>query len=450
MYNSIGINDIERKLDNEDKFSLRINNKSYNANSCDTLYTEAVFSSGKKKVEPLLPIIEKLKNELDERIDEQEKSEEEARKWKREYGGQRPTVKMFDPKKYWKNESWKDLEAKIGDIFGFRIVEVYPYVEKYSSIDKMFQSKIMNCSIYFFDRYPIEGLVSNDGFYDKTKSLTVDIRISLGVMKELTTEEILAVLLHEFGHGVDPALVDIRYTQTNILAKYITDRKNCINKHENKLLAKIKEKFGSRFEEKYKEKFAIVANYVMLATSEIKSSLFGPIENIFIGKDKAVEKKIEKIREMVRNDKSVFRRQEYSEAFADNFARMYGYGPQLMSGLHKMQLSNETYRNSRIKKEKARQAAIMQFTQALLKDVHKTDIHRVRALIKEYNDDINDPNTPPAVKKQLKEDLEELEKVLDQYLNNFSDFQNRVNRAINEELINSEKENSAENNDKKE
>lgn len=153
---------------------------------------------------------------------------------------------------------------------------------------------------------------------------------------------------------------------------------------------------------------------------------------------------------MVRNDKSVFRRQEYSEAFADNFARMYGYGPQLMSGLHKMQLSNETYRNSRIKKEKARQAAIMQFTQALLKDVHKTDIHRVRALIKEYNDDINDPNTPPAVKKQLKEDLEELEKVLDQYLNNFSDFQNRVNRAINEELINSEKENSAENNDKKE
>lgn len=94
--------------------------------------------------------------------------------------------------------------------------------------------------------------------------------------------------------------------------------------------------------------------------------------------------------------------------------------------------------NSRIKKEKARQDAIIYITQQMINDVHKTDIHRIRALLKEYDMDINDPNTPAAVKKQLQDDKAELEKVLDEYLNNFGEFQNRVNKVINDELIKKE------------
>ena len=54
----------------------------------------------------------------------------------------------------------------------------------------------MNAFVYHSDRYPIDGLVTDKGFYDKTHSLVMDIRISLGLVKELTAEEIVAVLLH--------------------------------------------------------------------------------------------------------------------------------------------------------------------------------------------------------------------------------------------------------------
>ena len=54
--------------------------------------------------------------------------------------------------------------------------------------------------------------------------------------------------------------------------------------------------------------------------------------------------------------------------------------------------------------------------------------------MREYKADINDPTTPKMVKKALQQDLDELDKVLDLYLNNFSDFQNKVNQMINEDI----------------
>jgi hypothetical protein len=69
-----------------------------------------------------------------------------------------------------------------------------------------------------------------------------------------------------------------------------------------------------------------------------------------------------------------------------------------------------------------------------LNDVHKTDIHRINSLIKEYKADINDPNTPKQVKKNLQEDLNELQKVLDLYLNDKDEFRRRVNNLIYESI----------------
>ena len=68
----------------------------------------------------------------------------------------------------------------------------------------------------------------------------MEIWISLGLIKNLTSDEILAVLLHEFGHSIDPALIDIKYTETNILSKYITDRKKSLNKDENRIINKFR------------------------------------------------------------------------------------------------------------------------------------------------------------------------------------------------------------------
>ena len=77
-----------------------------------------------------------------------------------------------------------------------------------------------------------------------------------------------------------------------------------------------------------------------------------------------------------------------------------------------------------------------------LKDVHKTDIHRCKSLIKEYQMDIDDPNTPAKVKEQLQTDLDELKKIMDSYFNSFSEFQNKVNKLIADSLNELEKSNN--------
>jgi len=160
----------------------------------------------------------------------------------------------------------------------------------------------------------------------------------------------------------------------------------------------------------------------------------GPIMDLFQTKEGSAKKKLKEIKEKLEKDKNRFNRQNYSEAFADNFARMYGYGAYLAKGLNKMTSEYDRELRSRFKKEKARQRAIYSITIGMLEDVHKTDIHRIRNLINEYKKDINDPSTPSITKKQLEEDLAELEKVLDQYLNHKDEFQKRVNNLINDEL----------------
>lgn len=383
----------------------------------DSYFTEAVFAGGKEKVKPLEETIQKIKDELDERIKDQDDS------IKAHNNDKGVKIKPFDPKSFWKNTLFKDFEDNLKEIFGFRNVEIHPYMERYSSKSKTFETCELNCAVYHTDRFPVEGLVTDNGFYDKSHSITMQIVISLGVLKNLTAEEVLAVLLHEFGHSIDPALTDIKYTETNILSKYITDRKGAINKNEKRAMNKLSE-IG-----------AIFGSYLIVLLIYLAIVFAGPIADLFQTKEGSMKKKLNRIKEKLKNDKERFSRQNYSEAFADNFARMYGYGHILMRGLKKISSDHlDRELKSRFKKEKARQRAIYEVTISMINDVHKTDIHRIRNLINEYKKDINDPDTPDVVKKQLQDDLKELEEVLDQYLNHKDEFQKRVNNLINDEL----------------
>ena len=338
---------------------------------------------------------------------------------KSERGGSRS--KKFDPEAFWRNKCFKELEDTIQKIFGFRAVRIQPFIESYNSKSDDFASKELNAYTYPSDRYPIDGLVTNDGFYDKTHSIFMDVYVSLGLIKALEPEEITAVLIHEFGHNIDPVLVDIEYMETNILTKYITDRDGALSKNEKKF--------------KSEHKFIAAGALILLVMlfSAIPNFISWVYEKI-VGREKIEKKKIEKIREMIRKEKDTFDRKNYSEAFADNFARMYGFGSYLMSALRKLNKALEKDINSIYKKERSRREAIMWITEDAIKDEHKTNIHRIHSLIKEYKEDLKDPNIPKKVKESLEGDLKELELVLDKYLNDFSRFQNKVNRAIMEEL----------------
>ena len=188
-------------------------------------YSEAVFYGGAEKLKPILDAFKAVKTELDRATGDHEASVKEISDWaktpKGEARGPAPKRRPFDPKAFWKHKVWKDLEDAVSKTFGVRVCEIQPYIEKYNSKDKEFETKELNAYVYPTNRFPIEALISEQGFYDKSHSLVIKMHISLGLIKALDPEEILAVMLHEMGHGIDPALVDIKYLETNVDRKSV-------------------------------------------------------------------------------------------------------------------------------------------------------------------------------------------------------------------------------------
>ena len=370
------------------------------------IFTEAVFKNGKSQLKGIEEQFQVIKDLL----------ESELAMHGKKGGGK------FDPEKFVKNQAWKELEDRMVKIFGFRNVDIMHWNEKYVSESKDFESMELNCYTWPTWRYPIDGLVTDNGFFDSTRSINTSISYSLGVIKELSASELTAVFLHELGHNLDPALVDIKYTKTNILSKYLTDREGSITNQEKKVLEK-DSKLGCIGT-------IIVLLYASIGLAMLIGMIIGFIKGLTFDKDEAISK----VKDAIHKDKDKFTRQTNQEAFADNFARMYGYGSNLISAFSKMRGYYDKKLQSRYEKEKSRQRVVADIIMWSLKGVHKTDMHRAHSLVKEYEADLKDPNIPAKVKEGIREDLNELNKVIDEYLNSSDDFSNQLNKVIYDEL----------------
>lgn len=386
--------------------------KDYSTN--EDYFSEAVFADGKKTVAKIEEAFKALKAKL----------EMETEKQKSEKGYK------FDPNKFWKDETFKNLENAIQDAFGFRMIILEPFIENYNAKTGKFDSQVLNAFVYTLDRYPIEGILTDKGFYDKSKSVYFHMVMSLGIIKELEEDELTAVLLHEIGHGIDPALVTISYSDTNVLTKYLTDRKDKLTDKEKKRVNS-KETFGS-----------VILGYLFVLGVYFGivalQSLWAKIQILVKGKEWYDEKRLKQIKEKIKKDKDKFDRVNAYEAYADNFARMYGYAVPLHKGLKKLSIEIDKH-ISRTKLEVRREKLIIDIINYSIKDEHKTDMHRIKAVLKEYEDDLKDPTIPKQVKKQMEDDKKELELLLESYTKDFDKFQNKVNQAIIEELERKEK-----------
>lgn len=399
----------------------------------DKFYTEAVFIKGKEKVKKIEECFAECKERLDTLV------KEDGNK--------------FNPKEYFKDTCWLHLSNTIKDVFGFNTVDISPWIEYYNSNKDTFSTNQMNAYTYTYNRYKIDGLVTDEGFYDKSHSITVDIRISLGLIRNATAGILTAVLLHEIGHNIDPALVHITYTDVNILSKYMTDRQGNLSKAEQKRLdelgekcKKSKEKILKKFNKKKKNKISgevigyliVLVIYFLLMMTPYTISGIGNLiyrfKRLIFGKDKVNDKIIENTVKEISSEKNTFDRQVYSEAYADNFARMYGYGSELSQFFKLFNTSLNDMIDSRIKKEWKRDKIYADLIKSMINDVHKTDLHRMTNLVKEYEEDLKDPNIPEAVKKQIREDIKNIEEVIKYYKNSNNDFRDKLNGALIDEL----------------
>ncbi|MBD5584734.1 MAG: hypothetical protein HDQ88_06600 [Clostridia bacterium] len=421
----------------------------------DSIFTEAVFVKGKQHIKQLEPLIAAVQNKMKEMMSK---------------GGK------FNLQKFWKDTTWRDLEHKLQEVFGFKTI-IFDLIDDGATSGKGNKIKLpqFNVWIQSLVRYPIEALVTDDGFYDKSKSLEAFVSVSTWFVKNLSPQEFLAVFLHEMGHGIDPAIVDITYTQTNMISEYLMDRKIPKKKETEAFIKKTKPQglvgaillgvlgialyifiyvmvitilFKAAFTDAYSprkkskglegekgEKKSIGFS----ANNNIFANTWERVKRLFMGKknyNQAVVKKYEQVVEkIVKNQKEQFNKYNYSEAFADNFARMYGYGGDLVSALKKMRSVVVTQRyRSRYKQDIERRKYIVDMIYGMTMDEHKTDIQRAQALLREYDADLNNPKIPPKVKKSIKEDRDNLAVVINEYLNNFDAFHNRMNKKIFETL----------------
>jgi len=412
----------------------------------DDYYQEAVFTHGKETIKPIEKCIEKLRKEL---LDQLGMVEDENGKIKQSYKSN------FNYNKFFKSYNFKDLEDELKKVFGFRSVDIYPLEEDYISKDKEFWYNYINAYTTMILRYHIDGLVTEKGFYDSTHSISLVITFTNTAIKDLTPSEFMACLLHEIGHNIDPAIVDIKYTQVNVLSKYLTDRKNKITNAERKALEKNgKSLTGDGVVALLY--FGVVLFYVLMVMpwKKIWRGIVNGIKNLFHIKitDEEIKERIDRIKKEAEKDKTQFNRQSYSEAFADNFARMYGYGKELALLLKKIDKDSHTKIKSWYSKERSRQEAIVEMITNALNDEHKTEIARIQNLIREYEEDLKDKNLPKQVKKNMQNDLNELKAVYDSYTDDFDDFYKRCVEMMKDQLVKKDeivsKENEKENSKK--
>ena len=395
------------------------------------IFQEAVFEKGKSKLKKIDeawgPIQAKLKVMLDR------------------------NGKDFDPNKFYKDPIWKPLEDAIQEAFNFRYVEVAPVIEKAYQYDKDRMFVYVNAGTVAEQRYAIDGIITNEGFYDKTKSLVLQMVVGNQLLLMLEPEELTAIFLHEMGHNIDPAIIDINYAQINDYVKYIQDTDKDKFKKEQKKNFWM-DKFTTLVSNRKKPKkkliedgniivslVDIILNIPFVVECLAKFLRFCQFHNPFNTNTKEVAKKlVAKTKENIK-EKGVFSKYNSTEGFADNLPRMYGYGKALLSGLNKFDklISDEQMKKiygkdilTRSNIEKARTQFFSVVIDAAISDVHKTTVHRYYSILKEYYKDLKNATIPSDVKKQIKKDLEDILALGDTFFKSPDEVRNKIYLSI--------------------
>lgn len=136
----------------------------------------------------------------------------------------------------------------------------------------------------------------------------------------------------------------------------------------------------------------------------------------------------------------------YGERFADGFAASYGFGEALASCLNKFEnISVGDNTIDAIINEVPVLGHIVKLTflpgmllHGLI-DVHPTTESRCASIIKDLKTDLNDPQLPPHLKKQLSKEIEDYEKAMHEYYTTAKNIKNPgfVSAYIQEWLYNS-------------
>ena len=400
---------------------------------------EAVFKKGKEKLKPIDNAWIPIKKRLSDLIGKDGKN--------------------FKTQEFYKDKCWKDLEDEVHKVFGFRYLEIMPFMENPHEHDKTKMFVYVNAGTAAENRFMIDGLVTDDGFYDSSHSLVAMMVVGIPLLQLLEPEELTAIFLHEIGHNIDPALIDIKYKTINEYSKYICDT----DKDKAKKEAEAKKApfslgltneaglnwtgfFGGLiwvcFNIMRTTSIGFLVGQAITLGVLIKECVryffnLGNLQfhNPFNRNVNEVAKKLASATKENIKKFGMFNKFSSTEAFADNLPRMYGYANHLFSAFHKIEKKNnddgmkKIYGKDVLKRsdiEKVRSQFFAVVVSNSIKDVHKTEIHRYYSTLKEYYKELNDKNIPPQIKKEIKYDLEQVMKVGEKYFKSPDVVKNKI------------------------
>lgn len=255
--------------------------------------------------------------------------------------------------------------------------------------------------------------------------INVNVDISLIHSLQLTPEELMAIILHEMGHGFDASIfmllsrisiVTYHNTRTNELVGGRIDILNTLTSvisgtyPMQKLSMMMNKSFSSMlssvpglqtiWNKVNHSVFTILHFMNIIMTPFSKMTSAGLILARWINPGNLLG--------------------YGSEKFADSFASSYGYGPDAASAFAKMEKGDVNAIYSATKKIPVLNigvdalktyCGILGFISSA--DPHPTNATRIKSQINKLKRDLKDPNLKPEIRKMIEDDISDIEEVID-------------------------------------
>ena len=327
--------------------------------------------------------------------------------------------------KRYNSDPWRiKFEDKMCDIFGFANYELLVVPEK-----------IVNAYTYNIGtRFDITGgklqkavMTTKDGFkYDKSYKFSCITRVYEGIFlnDNINDAEVLAIILHEIGHNFQEVMNEKSLAFTSI-EKTI----DIINHIMRAISGNIQELINLPFfmlnntnamsNINIKINRIIYNNKILSSIQNTKDFLTGKINSLFrwISLVMVIPSYISIILGNIINSLnplSIFLNsiQYNDEKLADSFATMYGYGPELSSGLGK--IGYKVYDSySKINSI----LAIPLYIIVLPLDCHPDTITRMKTQVSYLEKELTNGVHDKATKQEIKNSINEINKCIDDIVN---------------------------------
>lgn len=319
-----------------------------------------------------------------------------------------------------RDKRWLDVQNKMCDIWGFADCSVNVYLSEYSNA-------YTYPVTYSMDVEPEKMIVRGpNGYkYSKISNFYTMFYISSALLcnKEYSDKEVMAVLLHEVGHSFSACTKNkcdlVQSGRDSAVFYYITcmvryaDPSYAVALVQNtNMYKKVMTALNNRSKDGkslYVYNSDFITNVTRILTFPLKI-LFTPLLNKIAASDWAKWISAKSKDQKYMKNLADARTDEY---LSDSFAVMYGYGQYQVTGLTKMYNESDAYED--FCKKVPIVGKLMQTSEysywvlAETFSVHPSLPARIDNITKELDAELKKSNLPPKMKKQIQENIKDLE-----------------------------------------